>query len=283
MGDATVRDIARSLEDWAPLSAAEPWDNPGLQVGRWDCRVTRGLIALDLTPEVIGEAEATGSNLIITHHPLFFEPIKAITASSLVGAMALGLAERQIAHYAIHTNLDAARGGVSFALARQLGIQDPEFLMPSDGEGETPRGIGTIGNLAEPVSLEDFLQLVASALGSPALRHSGDPHRLVERVAVCGGSGNAYLSAAVARGADAYVTGDVKYHQFFDALDPEGRPLIAFVDAGHYETEAETEALLMAHLRKTHAEIPWARTSHRTSPIRSFLSDQSARDLHNEG
>ncbi len=286
----TVSDIARTLERWAPLATAQSYDNVGLQIGRGDVVVTGGMISLDLTPGVIKETATAGANLIITHHPLFFDPIKSLTPDTLIGSMALSLAEMGIAHYAIHTNLDAAQNGVSFALAHQLGIQNPTFLIAPDsaqkGEGSrhspgaSETGIGTIGELAEPVSLQDFLCLVSAALDNPSLRHTGDPDRPIQRVAVCGGSGSTFLGSALARGADAYVTGDVKYHQFFDALSADGRPRIAFIDAGHYETEAATEEILLEHLTARHSEIRWSRTRHRTSPIQSFVYAEHTRSAH---
>ncbi|MFT5517059.1 MAG: dinuclear metal center YbgI/SA1388 family protein, partial [Rhodothermales bacterium] len=246
MSDAhTVAVVASRLETWAPRHTAESYDNVGLQVGRSSAVVTGIVVALDLTPQVIAEAETAGANLIITHHPLFFAPIKAITSASLVGSMALRMAEAGISHYAIHTNLDAARGGVSFALARQIGLENVTFLSEreSDSDG-TSTGLGAIGVLAPTMSTADFLAHVADSLGVPHLRHVSTPPREIRKVAVCGGSGSSLLDAALERGADAYVTADVKYHQFFDALDATGQPRLVYVDAGHYESEAVTEDLL---------------------------------------
>lgn len=124
----TIRDIARALEAWAPPGSAQSYDNVGLQVGDPRRTVERGLIALDLTPQVIDEAQRFGATLIVTHHPLIFRPLKSVTASGFVPGLALRLAEAGIALYSIHTNLDAAPGGVSFALAEQLGLQDVRFL-----------------------------------------------------------------------------------------------------------------------------------------------------------
>lgn len=126
----TVSDITRALERWAPLDTQQSYDNARLQVGEPDARVTRSIIALDLTPAVIDEAIEAGAELIITHHPLIFRPIKSVTASSWQGSLILRLAKAGIALYCIHTNLDAAKDGVSFALARQLGLSNIKFLRP---------------------------------------------------------------------------------------------------------------------------------------------------------
>ena len=268
----TVEQIARRLEDWAPRETAESYDNTGLQLGRPEAEVTRGLIALDLTPAVIDEAKQLGANLIITHHPLFFAPIKALTSASLVGSMALRLAELGIAHYAIHTNLDVASGGVSFALAERLSLKKTRFLQerPASADGET-YGLGAIGTLPNPMSGSAFLQFVASQLGLPSLRHVVAEDAMIATVAVCGGSGSSFLPAAIQAGADAYVTADVKYHQFFDALDSNGNPFIAYLDVGHYESEVFTEDLLLAFLDSQFAATRWSKTTTTTSPVRSFV------------
>ena len=124
----TVRAITSALERWAPPGSKLPYDNVGLQVGDPARDVSSVLVALDLTPAVVDEAEAFGADLIVTHHPLLFKPLKRLVATDFVAALALRLAERGIAYYAIHTNLDAAPGGVSFALAEQLGLERVRFL-----------------------------------------------------------------------------------------------------------------------------------------------------------
>ncbi len=268
----TVEQIARRLEAWAPPETAESYDNTGLQLGRPEGEVTGGLIALDLTPAVITEASRIGANLIITHHPLFFAPIKALTSESLIGSMALRLAELGIAHYAIHTNLDMVSGGVSFALADRLSLEKVRFLQERDPSAEGDAcGLGAIGTLPGPMSGSAFLQFVASQLGLSSLRHVIAEDAVITSVAVCGGSGSTFLPTAIREGADAYVTADVKYHQFFDALDNDGHPAIAYLDVGHYESEVFTEDLLLAFLDSQFAATSWTRTSTTTSPVRSFV------------
>ncbi len=124
----TIGAVARALETWAPPATAQSYDNVGLQVGDPGRPVEHGLVALDLTPAVLAEAQAVQARLIVTHHPLLFHPLRHLTPSSFVGNLAFRLAEAGIALYSIHTNLDAARGGVSFALADVLGLTDLTFL-----------------------------------------------------------------------------------------------------------------------------------------------------------
>ena len=130
---ATVHDIAAALEAWAPPASKFDYDNVGLQVGHRDRTVHNVLVALDLTPGVVDEAVEICAEMIVTHHPLFFRSQKRLLGDDLVGGMALRMAEKGIAYYAIHTNLDLAHGGVSFALAEKLGLQDIRFLEPAEG------------------------------------------------------------------------------------------------------------------------------------------------------
>lgn len=126
----TVRDLTSALEAWAPPGSKLSFDRVGLQVGDPEREVGGVLVALDLTPAVVDEAERRGAGLIVTHHPLLFKPLERLVPTDFVSGLALRLAERSIAYYAIHTNLDAAPGGVSFALAEQLGLEDVRFLDP---------------------------------------------------------------------------------------------------------------------------------------------------------
>ena len=373
----TIRTITSALEQWAPPASAQDYDNVGLHVGRSNTEVTRGLVALDLTHDVLQEAIDTGAELIVTHHPLIFGSLSHVTDGEYVNHLALQLAEHGIALYCIHTNLDAAHGGVSMALAERLGVADPTFLAPMDdvsyklvtfvpvehaesvhaamadagggrigdydacafrstgtgtfrpGEGTDPyigtaggdieqaeeirlemevtqwtlpavrramqeahpyeevaydvyalnqsttqAGMGAIGTLDTPCSLSDFLARVSDRLDAASLRYAGATDTTVERVAVCGGAGSSLVHAARSAGADAYVTADVKYHDFFNVLDADtGTPQMAFIDAGHYETEALTEALLCNWLDERFGTVSWQRTTHRTSPMRTFVPE----------
>ena len=266
----SVRDVAHFLEEWAPLSSAQSYDNVGLQVGDPSRRVVRGLIALDMTPDVLEEAQEMEASLIITHHPLIFRPLRSVTTEDFNANLAYGLAASGIALYSIHTNLDSAPGGVSFALGRHLGLADLDFLKMMESEDT---GLGAIGWLEPPESLERFLQRVAERLGAQSLRYAGDPDSVIERVAVCGGAGSDFIPQALEAGADVYVTADVSYHRFIDVLDTRGKPKMALIDAGHYETEVFTERLLQEELSQRFGEVDWHRSRTRTSPVRSFVAD----------
>ena len=273
----TIGDIGEALEGWAPRDSAQDYDNVGLQVGDARRTVARALIALDLTPAVLDEARRHDATLIITHHPLLFHPLRSVTADGFVSSLALRLAESGIALYSIHTNLDAAPGGVSFALAEHLGLKETRFLDPFGPEtgvdpGEQPQmGLGALGRLEAPMPLSGLLQRIAERLQAGSLRYVGNLDATVETVAVCGGSGSSFTGLALRAGADAYVTADVTYHRFFDVLDTDGRPRMALIDAGHYETEALTESLLRDWLRRRFPTVDWRRTETRTSPMETFV------------
>lgn len=273
MNDAfpTISDIAGFLEQWAPPSSAQSYDNVGLQVGDPSSTVQRAVIALDMTPAVLREVISVGATLIVTHHPLIFRPLRSLTPQSLPSSLALQLAESRVALYSIHTNLDAASGGVSFALGETLGLHDLEFLERNE-DGDQRTGLGALGALDEAMTLEAFLHRISDRLGSASIRYAGIPDAVVKRVAVCGGAGAEFVRQALAAGADAYVTSDVKYHQYFDVLNNDGHPRMAFIDAGHYETEAMSVDLLRKELAGRFPCVDWRSTETRTSPVHAFSS-----------
>lgn len=219
-----VQDILRLLCEKAPPERKLGFDNVGLLVGRSTAEVGTALVALDITDEVIGEAVELGAGLIVSHHPLFFE-LKSVTDATWTGERALRLAERGIAAICMHTNLDAAEGGVNDALLRALGAAYA-------GELDPETGIGRVGELREAMPLSDFLARVKSALSANGLRYH-DAGRPVRRVAVCGGSGGGEIALAHAAGCDTYVTADIKYDPFLEAKHL-GMNLI---DADHFCTE----------------------------------------------
>ncbi len=375
MSAVTISEIAAALERWAPRGSALSYDNVGLQVGDGSRVVDRVLIALDLTHGVVEEAAAFSADLIITHHPLIFKPLKGLRPEPGPGGLAYELVRRDLALYCIHTNLDAAPGGVSFALGEQLGLTDLRLLSPYpeqrfklvtfvpeshaeavreslaragagvigdytdcsfelSGHGffrpgkeskpfigrlggdlqrvaehrieievdrwdldrataalreahpyeevpcdvypvqqaSTRFGLGAVGRLPEPEALSDFLQRTATRLGTPALRFAGDLTARVERVAVAGGSCSEFLEDALRAGADAFVTADIKYHQFFDVYDAKGHPRIAFIDAGHYETEQRTENMLHRYLTARFPTVSCKITGVRTSAMQVFIA-----------
>ena len=219
-----VSDILHLLSEKAPVEQKLGFDNVGLLVGRSERPVKTIMTALDITDDVIREAIDANADLIVSHHPLFFE-LKTVSDASWTGERALTLAEHGIAAICMHTNLDAARGGVNDALLAALGAA-------YTGELDEESMIGRVGELPAPMAMKDFLAAVKNALRGNGLRYhyAGIP---VRRLAVCGGSGGGEIALAHAAGCDTYVTADIKYDQFLEAKHLG----INLIDADHYCTE----------------------------------------------
>lgn len=238
------QEIMQVMERIAPRRLAEEWDNPGLLVGSPADDVRKILVALDVREETIEQAIEDGCDLIVAHHPLIFRAIKAVRTDDATGRKIARLIKAGVAVFAAHTNLDSAAGGVNDVLAERLGLSDVAPLAEGTADGEP--GLGRIGFLSAALSLEEFAALVKKSLGVSSLRvvRSGD--RAVRRVALCGGSGVEFIGKAAAKGADVYVTGDVRYH------DGERAAALGVhvIDAGHFATEQPIVARLAARLRK---------------------------------
>ena len=234
----TVNNVLQTLTFFAPLDAKMDFDNVGLLVGDSGAEVTRVLVALDITSAVIDEAAALGAQLIVSHHPILFST-KNITDTTLTGRKLMALLSHGIAAICMHTNLDAAAGGVNDALAGALGLQNVELL-------EAPPAYGRLGNLAAPLPLSDFLPNVKTALNSNGLRFNDAGHEVSRVAVVCGGGGSDtdYLYRALASGCDTFVTADVKYNVFLDARELG----INLIDADHFCTENPVVAVLQEHL-----------------------------------
>ena len=238
----TVSDVFALLNEKAPVAGKMEFDNVGLLVGHGDKPVTRILTALDITAEVIDEAADMDAELIVSHHPLFFE-LKTVTDSTMEGHLALSLAEKGVAAICMHTNLDAAQGGVNDALMAALGGRVEAILEPDTG-------IGRVGELPRAVLFSEFLSFVKKTLASNGLRYH-DAGKPVKRLAVCGGSGGGDIGLAAAAGCDTYVTADVKYHQFLEAKHLG----LNLIDADHFCTENVVVPVLHQWLTGAFPEI----------------------------
>ena len=235
-----VKDIINVIEEFAPLSIQEKWDNSGLCIGSPESPVSSILLGLDCTPELVDEAIACGADMIVTHHPLIFSGLKRISPDDAVGSAVIKAISNGISIYAVHTNADKVMSGVSGAMAAKLGLEDVAIL-DEDGDGT---GLGIVGNLHEPMSSEEVINLVKSRFALKSMRVSKPLSEKISRVAVCGGSGGSLIGAAVRAGAQLYISGDISYHNFFTK---EG---FMIMDIGHYESEIEIVEILFSLLRK---------------------------------
>lgn len=225
-------EIIQVIEKIAPPGLASEWDNSGLQIGDSGADVKRVLVALDPLTEVVEEAARLGCGLVLAHHPLFFRPLKRLDLSAGQGAVVGAAVRAGVAVYSAHTSLDRVPDGVSGALADALGLKKTAVLEQADG---WPKGygFGKVGVPAKKTTARGIAEHAKIALGVASVRITGDPDRPVKKVAVCGGSGSELIGAALASGADCFVTGDVKYH---DALGAQGTGLVV-VDIGHFGSE----------------------------------------------
>ena len=229
----TVRDIMNYFEEFVPSSLKMEYDNVGLLVGTGDAEVTKVLVSLDITSEVIHEGLASGAQLIVSHHPIIFSGIQSVTDLDPVGRKIIALIKNGMSAICLHTNLDFVAGGVSDALIAALGADGEGVL---EVFGATPEGrlfgAGRIGALPGEMSFGEFLEHAASALKAEGLRYR-DAGRRVKRIGVCGGSGGEFLEKAALLGCDTYLTSDIKYDRFIAASELR----INIVDGGHYCTE----------------------------------------------
>lgn len=241
--DMKIKEITDVIESFAPLGWQESYDNAGLIVGRSDDEVHKALLAVDVTDEVLDEAEAEGCDLVITHHPIVFHPLKRFNSADMVQRCVERAIRSRTALYACHTNLDSAPGGMSWRLAELLGISSLELLQPS-GEAEGV-GFGVVGELPEAVDTLEYLRRVRELLHVGAIRYSDVASERVRRIALCTGAGASMIGDARRAGADLYITADLKYNDF---MTPDGALTVA--DVGHFESEYCAIQLLFDVLSK---------------------------------
>lgn len=231
---ATVREVYDFLDQRAPFSTQLDFDNAGFLVGRGDSRITRLMVALDITMPVIEQAMAQKAQLIVSHHPVIWGTIPAVTDETDTGRRLLKLMENNMAAICSHTNLDAAEGGVNSVLAERLGLTRPIPLEQGGVDiAGRPYGIGRVGELAQDIPLSDFLEKVKTALSVEGLRFS-DTGRPVRRVAVGGGACGGMLGDVIRHGCDTFVTSELKHDVYLEAQALG----VTLIDAGHYSTEA---------------------------------------------
>jgi len=228
----TRADVIAAVAAYAPPGLQESWDNSGVQLGLGlDAPCTGVLVCVDVTPAVVDEAAALGCNLIVSHHPLIFKGLRSITGATAVERAVAAALRADIAVYSAHTSLDSAPGGISREMAAMLGARVTGVLEPSATQPDA--GLGVVAELPRPMAAADFARLCADTFGSPHPRVSAGTGAPIARVAMCGGSGGEFIPRAIAAGADAYVTGDIRYHDF---VDHGSRILL--LDVGHFESES---------------------------------------------
>ncbi len=232
----TVSDIMQWIDDLAPFRFAENWDNCGLQVGNPQAEVSAVLVALDPSVPTVREAAQRGCQALVVHHPLFNKAQSNLFLNRFPGAVIAEAIRHNVHIITAHTNLDAASCGTNSVLAQTMGLIVQGSLEKLSETPSDPRylGLGLYGQLPKPCSALDLMERLAGLLDLQAIRLVGDPEKLLHKVALCTGSGMSLLGRAVEHGCDAFITGDVKYHDAQSALD-QG---IVVIDIGHFASEA---------------------------------------------
>lgn len=229
-----ISDIINLLEEVAPVEWQEDFDNSGWQIllpGKLKQECSGCIICIDVTPDIIKEASQKKCNLIITHHPLLFKGIKRIEAQDRIGSCIIQAIKSDISIYSCHTPADSAPFGLSFELAKRLGLKDVHVLQPGK---QVDTGLGIVGNLHEPMDIYNLIELVKHMCGSPVARCSGKiTHGLIiDRIAIGSGACSDLIPVAIKAGAQVMITSDVKHNMFIDFNES-----IIVIDLGHYETE----------------------------------------------
>lgn len=255
-----VKDIAAAIEDFAPKSLQESYDNAGLQVGDPEMEVSAALLCLDVTEDVLNEALVRHCNMIVSHHPLLFKGLKEVTGKTATERIVIRAIIEKIAIYSADTNLDSAWEGVSHEMAHIIGMKNIKVLEPHDSECRY--GLGVIGDVKPTPKLES-LRNIKEEFKVKSLKYSSqNPQLVIRKVAVCGGSGASLIKDAIAAGADIIVTGDVKYHDFTTyGLD------ILIADIGHYESELCTKDIFSRIIRERYPDFVTYFSETETNPI----------------
>lgn len=257
----SIGDLLDFIDQMAPFALAETWDNSGLQIGDRQWPGSKILVALDVTPAVLAEAVSWGADLVLTHHPLIMNPLTSIDFSSIPGSIISLCACHRISVVSVHTNLDKANPGLNDYFIHKIGLVSVGSLEPLIPEKQmTFAGTGRIFTLQNPCTLRSLSDQVCSSLHISGVRCVGDMDMMVERVAVCTGSGGSLVRTFLESGADVFITGDVKYHEARDA-EQAGAGLL---DVGHFASERMVVDLFYERLTQ------WAQSSKVEIKVRVF-------------
>jgi dinuclear metal center YbgI/SA1388 family protein len=257
-----TEELIKTIEDFAPPAIQESWDNSGWQINLRDSEMSRVLVALEITKAIVDEAEETQADLVLTHHPLFFMPMKNIDSNTFEGGYATELITAGVSVYSAHTSFDAANGGMNDTLAEICGIENvrpfisgtdldvPDGII-ADGTqiGSEGRGapIARAGELEESLPFWQYSEIVAKRIGMEGrIKTAGNPDKMIRKAVVCGGGGGDYIPAVIEQGFDIYITSDIKHHQAQWAKERG----LCLIDGGHYGTEKHFVPTCASRLRE---------------------------------
>lgn len=230
-----LSNLIGTFESLWPLSGAEEWDRPGLTTGNANQAITKVLLCIDVTLEVLSEAKQLGCELVVSHHPLLLKGVSFLSEDQLKGELVSLAVKNSIAIYSAHTNADIVVDGVSDILAQQLGLASTKPLIATGDQV----GHGRIGKLKNPQLLSEYAKFVSACLPDThaPVRIAGDLNRMIETVAVVGGAGDSFITAAAQSGADLFITSDLRHHVALDAVSDPTNPL-ALIDISHFAAES---------------------------------------------
>ena len=250
-----------ALERFAPLPLQESWDNAGLQVGLTETEVSGALLCLDVNERIVDEAIRKGCNLIVSHHPLLFRGLKTISDLTDVQRTVMKAIENRLCVISMHTNMDNAKGGVNYRIARKLELKDVEFFASKQVDG-IEAGSGVVGKLSEPMAADDFILKVKKTFGVECAMCNELLRRPVSKVAICGGAGDFLLDEALKTGADAFITGEMHYHQYFGYEQQ-----IQICVIGHYQSEQFTSEVFQEIIQEACPDVKTCIAETCTNPI----------------
>ncbi len=257
-----IKEVVSALERFAPLPLQEGFDNAGLQVGLTETEVSGALLCLDVTESVVDEAIALGCNLIVSHHPLIFHALKRISDENDVQRTVMKAIQHKITVVSMHTNIDNAPSGVNYKISERMGLADARFFGPEKQVGEVTGGSGVVGELPEEMKAADFMVMLKRRFDVACVMANQLLHRPIKRVAICGGAGAFLLGDAISTGADAFVTGEMHYHDYFGH---EQEIQIAVI--GHYQSEQFTNEIFKEVIEKACKGVKCYLTKTCTNPI----------------
>ena len=256
-----IRQVLDALEQFAPLPLQESWDNAGLQLGLTEADVSGALLCLDVNEKIVDEAIRKGCNLIVSHHPLLFRGLKQISGADYVQRCVIKALKNDVVVVSMHTNMDNALGGVNWKIAERLGLQNSRFFAQKTIDG-VEAGSGVIGELPSEMAADDFVLLVKRQFDVECAQCNELLRRPIRKVAICGGAGDFLLDDALRQGADAFITGEMHYHQYFGY---EQRLQICVI--GHYQSEQFTAEIFRDIINKECQGVRTEIAETNTNPI----------------
>ncbi len=266
-----IYQVVDALEHYAPLPLQEGYDNAGLQVGLTEAvEVSGALLCLDVTEAVVDEAIRKGCNLIVSHHPLIFRKLARISDENYVQRTVRKAIKNDIAIVSMHTNMDAAKGGVNFKIAEKLGLRNLRFFGGEKEIDGVKGGEGVIGEItdetdalhADGIAADDLVLMLRERFQAECVQCNQLLRRPIRKVALCGGAGSFLLDAAIAAGADAFITGEMHYHEFFGHEQE-----IQICVIGHYQSEQFTSEIFRSIITEKCPGVKCEISEINTNPI----------------